>query len=181
MAIREKVGPGVTLTADFNGAYDSATAIRVIEKLTPAGLTMAEQPVPATDLAGMAAVTAAVQPLILADQSINSADDVYRVARHKAARAVSIKLLKLGGIRASRAVVQACESVGLACHVGGTGSTRLVEATQAHFISATPAIIVPSEIAEFEELEGDLVEGLDVRAGAIHLPEGPGLGVRLTI
>ena len=78
MAIRENVGPGVTLTADFNGAYDSVTAIHIIEKLTPAGLTMAEQPVPATDLAGMAMVTAAVQPLILADQSINPADDVYR-------------------------------------------------------------------------------------------------------
>jgi len=56
-----------------------------------------------------------------------------------------------------------------------------VEAAQAHFISATPAIIVPSEIAEFEELEGDLVEGLDVSAGAIRVPDGPGLGVRLIV
>jgi len=181
MAIREGVGAEMTLTADFNGAYDPATAIHVIEKLTPAGLMMAEQPVPANDLTGMAAVTAAVQPLVLADQSINSAEDIFQVARHKAARAVSIKLLKLGGIRRSQAVVRACESADLACHVGGTGSTRLVEAAQAHFISATPAIIVPSEIAEFEELEGDLIEGLDVSAGAICVPDGPGLGVRLIV
>lgn len=180
-AIRESVGAGVTLTADFNGAYDAATAIDVINKLTPVGLTMAEQPVPAKDLAGMAAVTAAVKPLVLADQSINSAEDVYEVARGKAAGAVSIKLLKLGGIRRSRAVVDACQSVGLACHVGGTGSTRLVEAAQAHFISATPDVIVPSEIAEFEELDGDLVEGLEVIDGAIRLPAGPGLGVNLTV
>jgi L-Ala-D/L-Glu epimerase / N-acetyl-D-glutamate racemase len=180
-AIRESVSAGVTLTADFNGAYDAATAIDVINKLTPAGLTMAEQPVPAKDLAGMAAVTAAVKPLILADQSVNSAEDVYEVARCKAAGAVSIKLLKLGGIRRSRVVVDACQSVGLACHVGGTGSTRLVEAAQAHFISATPTIIVPSEIAEFEELDGDLVEGLEVIEGAIRLPAGPGLGVNLTV
>ena len=180
-AIRESVGTGVTLTADFNGAYDAATAIDVIIKLTPAGLIMAEQPVPAKDLAGMAAVTAAVKPLILADQSINSAEDVYAVARRKAAGAVSIKLLKLGGIRQSRAVVEACQSVGLACHVGGTGSTRLVEAAQAHFISATPGVIVPSEIAEFEELDGDLVEGLEVIDGAVRLPDGPGLGVKLTV
>ena len=180
-AIREIVGSDMVLTADFNGAYDAATAIDVINKLTPAGLTMAEQPVPAKDLAGMAAVTAAVKPLILADQSINSAEDVYEVARRKAAGAVSIKLLKLGGIRRSRAVVDACQSVGLACHVGGTGSTRLVEAAQAHFISATPDIIVPSEIAEFEELDGDLVEGLRVIDGGIRLPEGPGLGVSLNV
>ena len=180
-AIRANVGADVTLTADFNGAYDAKTAIDVIDRLAPEGLTMAEQPVPANDIAGMAAVTAAVKPLVLADQSINSPEDVYEVSRRKAAGAVSIKLLKLGGIRRSLAVVKACESVGLPCHVGGTGSTRLVEAAQAHFISATPGVMVPSEIAEFEELDGDLVEGFEVADGAIRVPDGPGLGVRLRI
>jgi L-alanine-DL-glutamate epimerase-like enolase superfamily enzyme len=71
--------------------------------------------------------------------------------------------------------------MGLVCHVGGTGTTRLVEAAQAHFISATPGIIVPSEIAEFEELDGDLVGGFEVVDGAIRLPEGPGLGVSLAV
>jgi hypothetical protein len=51
----------------------------------------------------------------------------------------------------------------------------------AHFISATPTVIVPSEIAEFEELDGDLVEGLEVIEDAIRLPAGPGLGVNLTV
>src|SRR5258705_5239489 len=140
---------------------------------------MAEQPVRAADIAGMAAVTAAVKPLVLADQSINSPQDVYEVASRKAAGAVSIKLLKLGGIRQSRAVVEACQQVGLAYHVGGTGSSRLVEAAQAHFISATPGIIVPSEIAEFAEFDGDLVEGFEVADGAVRVPPGAGLGVSL--
>lgn len=179
-AIRQSVGPAVTLTSDFNGAYDAATAIAVINKLADEGLAMAEQPVAAVDLDGMAKVAAAVKPLVLADQSVDGAEAVYEVARRKAAGAVSIKLLKLGGIRRSLAVVKACEAAGLACHVGGTGSTRLVEAAQVHFISATPGIIVPAEVAEFEELDGDLVEGLDVVNGVIRVPDGPGLGVHLT-
>ena len=65
--------------------------------------------------------------------------------------------------------------------MGGTGTTRIVEAAQAHFISAMPAIRVPSEIAEFEELDGDLVPGFDVVDGAIRVPDGPGLGVGLAI
>jgi L-alanine-DL-glutamate epimerase-like enolase superfamily enzyme len=40
---------------------------------------------------------------------------------------------------------------------------------------------MPSEIAEFEELDGDLVEGLEVIEGAIRVPAGPGLGVNLTV
>jgi len=142
---------------------------------------MAEQPVPARDLDGMATVARSVKPLLLADQSITSPDEVYEVARRKAAGAISIKLLKLGGIRRSRAVVEACRTAGLACHVGGTGSTRLVEAAQAHFISATPGIMLPSEIAEFEELDGDLAEGLEVKNGAIEVPDAPGLGLTLAV
>lgn len=180
-AVRRAVGKDVSFTADFNGAYDAATAIRVIDQLSAEGLTMVEQPVPADDIAGMAAVTKAVRPLVLADQSVNSPEDVAKIAEARAAKAVSIKLLKLGGIRKSRAVVKACEAAGLVCHVGGTGTTRMVEAAQAHFISATPGIILPSEVAEFEELEGDPVEGLEVVDGAISVPQGPGLGVRLTI
>ncbi|HET7004936.1 MAG TPA: hypothetical protein VFK65_05550, partial [Candidatus Binatia bacterium] len=52
------------------------------------------------------------------------------------------------------------------------GSTRLVEAAQVHFISAMPGIIVPAEVAELDELNGNLVEGLDVVNGAIHVPDG---------
>jgi len=180
-AVRQAVRSGVSFTADFNGAYDAATAMRVIDQLTPLGLTMVEQPVPAKDIAGMALVNQSVTPLVLADQSVNTPEDVAKIADSGAAKAVSIKLLKLGGIRKSREVVKACESRGLVCHVGGTGTTRLVEAAQAHFISATPGIIVPSEIAEFEELDGDLVQGFEVVRGAIRVPDGPGLGVSLTI
>ena len=170
-AVRQAVGGAVSFTADFNGAYDAATAIRVIDQLTPDGLTMVEQLVPAEDIAGMVLVNKTVTPLVLADQSVDTLADVAKIADAGAAKAVSIKLLKLGGIRKSRAVVKACESMGLACHVGGTGTTRLVEAAQAHFISATPGIIVPSEIAEFEELDGDLVGGFEVVDGAIRVPD----------
>jgi L-alanine-DL-glutamate epimerase-like enolase superfamily enzyme len=180
-AIRKAVGAGVTLTADFNGAYDATTAIKVIDRISADGLSMVEQPVPAADIAGMAVVTRAVKPIVLADQSVDTPEDVQKIARSGAAKAVSIKLLKLGGIQKSLAVVKACEETGLSCHVGGTGTSRLVEVAQAHFISATPAVLVPSEIAEFEELDGDLVNGFEVVDGVVQVPQGPGLGVSLGI
>jgi L-Ala-D/L-Glu epimerase len=42
-AVRSAVGPQVTLTVDFNGAYDAATAIKVIESLVPQGLAQLPQ------------------------------------------------------------------------------------------------------------------------------------------
>lgn len=180
-AVRKAVGSVVNLTGDFNGAYDAPTAIKVIESLTAEGLSVAEQPVPAGDLEGMAAVTRAVKPVVLADQSVGSAEDVAKIAALGAARAVSIKLLKLGGIRRAKAVTDACAAAGLVCHVGGTATSRLIEAAQAHVVSATPNILTPAEIGEFEELDGDLAEGLEVENGAVRVPGGPGLGVSLKI
>ncbi|MGH7874400.1 MAG: mandelate racemase/muconate lactonizing enzyme family protein [Candidatus Binatia bacterium] len=179
-AVRSAVTPDVTLTVDSNGAYDAGTATNVIAALEPLGLTMVEQPVKGTDLKGMAEVKQAVRTAVLADQEVQTAADVFQIARDQIADAVSIKLLKFGGLQESVAAARVCEAAGLVCHVGGTASSRLVDAAQVYFVSAMANVVMPSEVAEFTALEGDLIEGLEVVNGAVRVPTGPGLGVRLT-
>jgi L-Ala-D/L-Glu epimerase len=179
--VRNAVGPDVTLTVDFNGAYDAPTAIRVIACLAPRGLAMAEQPVQGADLKAMAEVKRAVKPIVLADQGVQSAADVFQIARDNLADAVSIKVLKFGGLQESIAAARVCAAAGLICHVGGTATSRLVDAAQAHFISAMDNVVMPAEIGEFSALDGDLVEGLEVVGGAVQVPSGPGHGVRLKV
>jgi L-alanine-DL-glutamate epimerase-like enolase superfamily enzyme len=178
--VRNAVGPAVTLMVDFNGAYDAAMAIKVIACLAPEGLAMVEQPVQGSDLKAMAEVKRAVEPMVLADQGVQTAADVFQIARDNLADAVSIKVLKFGGLQESVAAARVCAAAGLICHVGGTATSRLVDAAQAHFISAMANVVTPSEIAEFSALDGDLIEGLEVVDGAVRVPTGPGLGVRLT-
>jgi muconate cycloisomerase len=168
------------LTVDFNGAYDAATAIKVISCLAPVGLGMVEQPVQEGDLKGMAQVKRAVEAVILADQGVQTAADVFQIARDSVADAVSIKVLKFGGLQESVAAARVCAAAGLRCHVGGTATSRLIDAAQAHFVSATANVVAPCELAEFSALDGDLIEGLEVIDGAVRVPNGPGLGVRLT-
>jgi L-alanine-DL-glutamate epimerase-like enolase superfamily enzyme len=180
-AVRSAVGPQVTLTVDFNGAYDAATAIKVIESLVPQGLAMVEQPVPGTDLTGMAAVTQAVEPVVLADQAVESSREVFQVAAANGAKAVSIKLLKFGGLQKSLAAARVCEAAGLICHVGGMATASLIDAAQVHFISATPSVVTPCEVGEFAALDDDLVEGLKIDNGHVRVPTGPGLGVSLRV
>ena len=179
-AVRSAVGPDVTLTVDFNGAYDAAAATAVIAMLEPLGLALVEQPVKGTDLNGMAEVKRAVRPAVLADQEVQTAADVFQIARDQIADAVSIKLLKFGGLQESVAAARVCAAAGLRCHVGGMATSSLVDAAQVHFISATANVTMPSEVAEFTALDGDLIEGLEFVDGAVRVPTGPGLGVRLT-
>jgi L-alanine-DL-glutamate epimerase-like enolase superfamily enzyme len=180
-AVRTAVGPDVTLTVDFNGAYDAATAIGVIATLEPLGLALVEQPVKGSNLKEMAQVTQAVKSTVLADQEVQTAADVFQIAKNQIAGAVSIKLLKFGGLQESVAAARVCAAAGLRCHVGGTASSSLVEAAQVHFVSAMTNVTMPSEVAEFTALDGDLIEGLEVVDGAVPVPTGPGLGVRLTV
>jgi L-alanine-DL-glutamate epimerase-like enolase superfamily enzyme len=98
-AVRSAVGPEVTLTVDFNGAYDAVAATAVIAALEPLGLALVEQPVKGSDLNGMAEVKQAVTPAVLADQEVQTAADVFQIARDRIADAVSVKLLKFGGLQ----------------------------------------------------------------------------------
>ena len=180
-AVRSAVGSDVTLTVDFNGAYDATAATAVITALEPLGLALVEQPVKGTDLNGMAQVKRAVQSTVLADQEVQTAADVFQIARDQIADAVSIKLLKFGGLQESIAAARVCAAAGLRCHVGGMATSSLVDAAQVHFVSATGNVVMPAEVAEFTALDGDLVEGLEVIDGAVRVPTGPGLGVRLTM
>jgi muconate cycloisomerase len=180
-AVRNVVGSDVTLTVDFNGAYDAETATAVVHALEPLGVALVEQPVEGTDLKAMAQVTRAVKSDVMADQHVQTAAEVFRVARDQIADAVSIKLLKFGGLQESVAAARVCASAGLRCHVGGTATSRVVEAAQVHFVSAMANVGLPAEVAEFTALDGDLAEGLEVIDGAVHLPNGPGLGVRLNV
>jgi L-alanine-DL-glutamate epimerase-like enolase superfamily enzyme len=179
-AVRSAVGPEVTLTVDFNGAYDAATAIAVITSLEPQGLAMVEQPVQGADLKGMTEVKRAVAPAVLADQGVQTAAEVFQIAREEIADAVSIKLLKFGGLQESVAAARVCAAAGLRCHVGGMATSSLIDAAQVHFVSAITNVVMPSEVAEFTALDGDLIEGLELVNGAVRVPTGPGLGVRLT-
>lgn len=97
-AVRAAVGPDVTLRIDANQAWDAETAIRVIRAAEDAGLgiELVEQPVAAHDLDALAAVTAAVDTPIMADESVRTAQDVRRVAERGAADLVNIKLAKTG-------------------------------------------------------------------------------------
>jgi len=55
-AVRRAVGGDVSLRADANGAWDRETAREAVERLAPLDLAYLEQPLPADDLDGAAAL-----------------------------------------------------------------------------------------------------------------------------
>ena len=176
-AIRGQVGPDVHITLDANQSYGPKEAIRVIHRLEEYDIDLVEQPVRADDFDGLAAVTRGVDTVIEADESAKSLADVFRLLQMRAADSISIKLMKLGGIRTAKLAAGMCQAAGVRCRVGAAVGSRIVNAACMHYIASTPNVGYACEVGEFARLLNDPAEGLDIERGELRVPHRPGLGV----
>ena len=104
-------------------------------------VTFFEQPVAADDVAGMAAVAAAADCAIGADESIHSLGDIRRHHDGKAACGVSLKTIKLGGMRGVISAGKLCDELGMAVNVAcKTGESSIACAAGVHIAAALPQI-----------------------------------------
>jgi L-alanine-DL-glutamate epimerase-like enolase superfamily enzyme len=186
-AIREAVGPQVSLRADANQGYNPKEAIRLcrLAERAGVGLELLEQPVPAWDLDGMAFVRRAVDTPIEADESCYSVHDAMQIVRHEAADVLNIKLGKAGGLYGAKKIAAIAEAAGLRCVLGTAFGLGLEMAAKLQLASSTMSVI---DAVEFTELglhpnllssPHDKLLSLPVTDGTLPVPDGPGLGVLL--
>jgi L-alanine-DL-glutamate epimerase-like enolase superfamily enzyme len=95
--------PDAEVTADANQGFSPAKTRRFVADLAERGIDLGllEQPVPATDLWGLAAVREAVTVPIVADEAVYSPVDALRVCRADAADVLNVKLSKAGPLGAA--------------------------------------------------------------------------------
>lgn len=177
--VRKAVGESVALVADPNMSYLAKDAVAFIDRVVEFGIDMVEQPVRADDIDGLAAVTRSVSIKVEADESAHSPASTLALAAHRTVDAVSMKVSKMGGLRNVAAVARICEAGGLGCRMGATVGSRLLTAHALHLAAALPNLTYPSELAEFLHVTQDPFDGLEVKDGAIKVPDEPGSGVRL--
>jgi L-alanine-DL-glutamate epimerase-like enolase superfamily enzyme len=177
--VRKAVGDKIRLVVDPNMSYLAKDAIAFVTRITEFNVDMVEQPVRESDLEGLAQVTRSVSIGVEADESAFSPASTFHLAAQRIIDAVSMKVTKMGGLRNVFAVARICEASGLGCRMGATVGSRLLTAHALHLSAALPNLTYPSELAEFLHINDDPFEGLEVRDGAIKVPDGPGAGVRL--
>lgn len=187
-AIRDAVGPDVSLRADANRGFTPDEAIefcRLIER-DGINLEILEQPVEAHDLPGMARVRQAVNTPIEADESCFGPHDAEAVIRAEAADVLNIKVGKAGGLVGCMKIAALAKQAGLECVLGTAFGVGLGIAAKLHLAAAIGHY---SGAVEFTELglhgplllgqaDKDLALPLD-EDGCLPVPTGPGLGVEL--
>jgi muconate cycloisomerase len=169
-----------SLIVDANQAWDETTALRCLPVLTELGVRLVEQPLPAWDLAGMARLRARSTVPLMADESVFSAHDMLDVVRAGAADVVSLKLVKHGGLLATRDVAAVAEAAGIGLYGGCLLESSIGAAAHLHIFAGLRELGWGCEHFGPQILVDDLVEQpLRFADFRVHLPAGPGLGVGL--
>ena len=178
-AVCEALGRDVLISVDANQGFGAEEGMRYVRAVGDAALSFFEQPVHAHDLAGMARIAAASGIAIGADEGIHSLDDIER---HHAAkvRGVSLKAIKLGGVRAVVEAGRLCERLGMNVNIScKTGESSVASAAALHLAAVAPALAWGLTITSPGLAEDVVTEPLRVDRGHIAVLNGPGLGVQV--
>ena len=166
------------VSADANQGWDAEQGVRYVRAIGECALGFFEQPVPAHDLAGMARVAAASRVPIGADEGIHSRDDIERHHDRKAAHGVSLKAIKLGGVRAVYEASRLCDRLGMKLNIScKTGETSVASAAAMHLAAAVPSLAWGLTITSPGLAEDVVTDPLCVENGHLTVLDRPGLGV----
>jgi L-alanine-DL-glutamate epimerase-like enolase superfamily enzyme len=179
--VRRAVGEAVAIRLDANAGWSYIEALTFMRGLGDLGIEYVEQPVGAEYLDAMVKLRRLAVVPILADESVHTPDDAYRVIAAGAVDAIKIKISKVGGYVSARKIVDICEASGIKLVIGQGICSSLEAAAEAQLACAYPHVCPVAEMVGPTKLKGDLIEpGLDLRSGYLELPDGPGLGVTLS-
>jgi L-alanine-DL-glutamate epimerase-like enolase superfamily enzyme len=176
--ICKALGRGMLISADANQGFSTAQAIAYVRAVKGSGLDFFEQPVGAEDLAGMAAVAAATDIAIGADEGIHSSEDIRRHHERKAAHGVSLKAIKLGGLRAVTEAGKLCDSLGMRVNIScKTGESSVACAAAIHVASVIPNIAWGLTLTHTGISDDVVAQPLATTNGHVDSLDRPGLGI----
>jgi muconate cycloisomerase len=172
------LGGGMLISADANQGYTTEQALAYVRAVKDSGLDFFEQPVEAADLAGMAAVAAATAIAIGADEGIHSLEDIRRHHERKAAGGVSLKAIKLGGIRAVTEAGRLCDNLGMNVNIScKTGESSVACAAALHVAAVIPNVAWGLTLTHGGLAEDIAVQSVPTSKGFVDSLDRPGLGI----
>lgn len=173
--------PAADIRIDYNQGLSVIEAPAVLRTMAALKPGFIEQPIPRGHERALAALSASLDVPMLADESVYDAHDMLACAQERWADAVSIKLMKTGGILKARRIAAIAEAAGMPAYGGTLWEGGIAHAAAAHLIAATENISLGCEfyMPRYAMLADVVQQGLAIEDGAVIVPTAPGLGMTL--
>ena len=168
--------PGEIVLYDVNRGWTRQQALRVMQ-VTEDLKVMFEQPGETLD--DIAAIRQLHSAPVSVDESLVTLQDAARIARDGLAEVFGIKLNRVGGLTKAARMRDVALAHGIDMFVMATGGSVLADTEALHLAATIPDINCHAVWACQDMLTVDIASGRGPRnkAGHLHLPEEPGLGV----
>ncbi len=168
--VREALDPATALLVDANQGWSRIHALAATHALDDLGLFWIEEPVPVDDVAGMAAVAAAIRTPVAAGESVFGTEGLRPLIEHKAAAVLMPDLQHCGGPTGFLLAAAQAQLAGLPV------SNHLFLETSIHLLAACPNAYIVEYMPGWWD---DLFERPPrITNGCIRPSEDPGIGVR---
>ena len=162
--LREKF-PSTQLRFDGNQGYTVKESIAFFERTKKVDIEIFEQPTKEGMDELLGQVTDGTDIPVMADESIKTLKDTFRLAQNERIDMINIKLMKVGGIREAMHISSVAKSAGLEVMVGCIDECRLGISAGLHFALSRQNI-------KFADLDGHLDMIADPFKGLFKLDKG---------
>ncbi len=164
--------PDVKLYVDANAGWSPGEAVKLVAALAPYQVEMIEQPVPGSDIEGLGYVQKHTDIPIVADESVQSIEDIDALAK-AGVQGINLKLMKLGGLAPTLQILRRGKELGLKIMLGCMAETSLGVTAMAHLTALADWIDLDAPLL----ISNDPFEGITYDKAQILLPDRPGIGI----
>ena len=168
--------PNIKLRFDGNQGYSFSESIEFVEGTKKIGIEVFEQPTLVENEEKLGRVTQNVHLPVMADESLKTLKDVFRLVQNEHIDMVNIKLQKVGGILEGLHINSVAKSAKLEAMVGCIDECGLGISAGLHFALSRPNIHY-ADLDGHLDMINDPCKGLfTLKDGVLYPSSYPGLG-----